>query len=467
MSSPLRLSPLQFDSLREKQKRRKRRNLSNSKTRPRADAEPRRRPVIPLIELPLLENDDDDHKIASSSSSVPAREEKPPVERSFITQSKSVYAFSSLKNASFLPNRYHIMETIVSGCFGSVYRCFDYNTSQFVAIKEQKIKTRIDSAFSTPRGFHECTVVRFINEPESKKRDKGSRFVIEFLEEFTSPAKDSYYLVTPYYIRGDLLDFAEGFRETINYEQEVKDISRDILFGLRYLHGIGVAHRDIKPENVFIHYDVGLRRVSARIADFGLSAIVDNHSYEFNDNPGTALYAAPEQFFKSNYGRSNLKALDIWSFAATVFAIVYGVFAFVKPGVKVEDTREFYSHLVGNIVNYNSNHLKIDVPPLFSESVIEIFELCFVSNIERPTAAQLLHCSWFRSIPSVQSVFASATASTEDLLDSATFNYLNGYDPARQEETIVLQLVHASTKKKSRFRVSNNIFNWASRKQKE
>jgi len=123
--------------------------------------------------------------------------------------------------------------------------------------------------------------------------------------------------------------------------------------------------------------------------------------------------------------------------------------------------------MVGNIIRFDSNHLKVEAPPLFSKSILEIFDLCFVSSIERPTAAQLLQCSWFQSTPSVQSLLASAAASKEDSLDLESFNYLSGYKPARHATPGEISQVTPRTKKKSRFRVSDKVFNWSSRKRKE
>jgi hypothetical protein len=78
---------------------------------------------------------------------------------------------------------------------------------------------------------------------------------------------------------------------------EAVRVTQEVLLGLGYAHGRGVAHRDLKPENVLLATDG-----RARLVDFGLSRIVRGESAEdtarltrTNVILGTYEYMAPEQ----------------------------------------------------------------------------------------------------------------------------------------------------------------------------
>jgi translation initiation factor 2-alpha kinase 4 len=84
---------------------------------------------------------------------------------------------------------------------------------------------------------------------------------------------------------------------------EIWRLLRQILSGLRHIHGLSIVHRDLKPENILITQ--GLKgEDSVKIADFGLATMGQfslNKSLESTSNMeagtrslGTKLYSAPE-----------------------------------------------------------------------------------------------------------------------------------------------------------------------------
>jgi len=59
------------------------------------------------------------------------------------------------------------------------------------------------------------------------------------------------YIVMEYLAGGDLHSFLNERKEFL-VEEEVKEIMRQIVDGVRYLHKFGILHRDLKPENILL-----------------------------------------------------------------------------------------------------------------------------------------------------------------------------------------------------------------------
>jgi WNK lysine deficient protein kinase len=93
----------------------------------------------------------------------------------------------------------------------------------------------------------------------------------------------------------------------------VKNWSREILSGLKYMHEFEppIIHRDIKCENIFVNCNDGM----IKIGDMGLSCLLNTefaHSFS-----GTPEFMAPE-IFKGQYG---VKA-DIYSFGLCLLEMI-------------------------------------------------------------------------------------------------------------------------------------------------
>ena len=73
-------------------------------------------------------------------------------------------------------------------------------------------------------------------------------------------------------------------------EIEIRWIVRQVLSGVVYIHGKGVAHRDIKPENILcaIAPDAAYRVL---LSDFGDSAMASRG--RMKSHVGTTFYRAP------------------------------------------------------------------------------------------------------------------------------------------------------------------------------
>jgi len=147
--------------------------------------------------------------------------------------------------------------------------------------------------------------------------------------------KTETYIVMEYMRGGELYDViaeADSFSEKIS-----REVLRDILKGIQYLHSNGIVHRDLKPENLLCNSKIFPPLVKVRrsqlwlqaldrfqgvyvnrymnvtplqIADFGLSAYLGSDRGEMlNTLVGSPGYVAPEILLKIPYS----KPVDMWA----------------------------------------------------------------------------------------------------------------------------------------------------------
>ena len=79
---------------------------------------------------------------------------------------------------------------------------------------------------------------------------------------------------------------------------EIKNIMRNFLEILDYLHKNRIIHRDLKPENILLRKEIDISDLV--LADFGLATSLDNPNIIFH-HCGTPGYIAPEVL---NYSKS-------------------------------------------------------------------------------------------------------------------------------------------------------------------
>jgi len=101
-------------------------------------------------------------------------------------------------------------------------------------------------------------------------------------------------------------------------ELEARDIVRQLVEGVDYLHNQGIAHRDLKPENLLCSETE--HGVVIKIADFGLSKAFSGES-ALETSCGTPDYAAPEVLRMDG---AYDKSVDLWSIGVITYVLLCG-----------------------------------------------------------------------------------------------------------------------------------------------
>lgn len=129
---------------------------------------------------------------------------------------------------------------------------------------------------------------------------------------------DVHYLFLEYAQGGELFDRIEP--DVGTGEAAARRYWRQLLEGLRYLHGRGVAHRDIKPENLLLD-----NRDTLKISDFGMATVFRQGERErlLSRICGTPPYAAPEVLTAPTRPYRAPPA-DLWSAALVLLAMLAG-----------------------------------------------------------------------------------------------------------------------------------------------
>ena len=195
------------------------------------------------------------------------------------------------------------LNRIGSGSGGTVYKVVHRTSGRVYALK-------------VIYGHHEESVRRQIHREIQILRDVNDPNVVKCHEMYDQNSEIQV-----------LLEFMDGGSlegKHITQEQQLADLSRQILRGLAYLHRRHIVHRDIKPSNLLIN-----SRKQVKIADFGVGRILNQTMDPCNSSVGTIAYMSPERINTDiNDGQYDAYAGDIWSFGVSILEFYMGRFPF-------------------------------------------------------------------------------------------------------------------------------------------
>ena len=147
-----------------------------------------------------------------------------------------------------------------------------------------------------------------------------SPYIVGYYECFLHETRSSgseMWIVMEYCSAGSMSDLIEALNASAPMPEEcIRAVCASIVLGLEYLHGVAnVCHRDIKCGNVLLT-ETG----HIKLADFGVSAELNNTVNKRKTLTGSPFWMAPEVIKESHYdGRA-----DVWSLGITIIEMAEG-----------------------------------------------------------------------------------------------------------------------------------------------
>ena len=249
------------------------------------------------------------------------------------------------------------VKTLGQGNFGTAKLMRHRASGQLFAIKYIERGDKIDENVKRELVNH-----RLLDHPN----------IIRFVEVLLTPTHLA--IVMEYAAGGELFDRICGKGRF--HEDEARFFFQQLISGLEYCHGHGVAHRDLKRENTLLD---GGEVPRLKICDFGYSkhSLIDS---EPKSTVGTPAYIAPEVLSRKAYDG---KAADVWSCGCILYFMLTGSFPFdgknfVQLQLMVQKTEPYF-------------------PPMtFSRNCEKMIKGMLMKDPTKLwTVDQVMKCSWF------------------------------------------------------------------------
>ncbi|KAH1081569.1 hypothetical protein J1N35_021330 [Gossypium stocksii] len=281
--------------------------------------------------------------------------------------------------------RYKISEELGDGTCGSVFKAFNIETFEIVAVKKMKRKFYF---WEECMNLREVKALRKLNHPNIVK-----------LKEVVRENNELFFIFE--YMEHNLYQIMRERQEPFS-EWEIRSFMSQMLQGLAHMHRNGYFHRDLKPENLLVTKDV------LKIADFGLAREVSSMP-PYTEYVSTRWYRSPEVLLQSS---SYTPAIDMWAVGAILAELFTSSPIF--PGESEIDQLYKICCVLGapdwtsfpeatNIsrlinISYSEilpTNLSDIIPNASPEAVDLIMQLCSWDPLRRPTADQALQHPFF------------------------------------------------------------------------
>lgn len=262
-------------------------------------------------------------------------------------------------------SKYILLEEIGEGSFSVVHRAINQVNAHMCAVKCCRYSKMLSQ---------EIAILRAL-PPNSH--------IIGLDGVYHLKGEEMFYLIMDYMKNGDLCDYL--IKKQRLFEQETREIMRQLLDGVAFLHENCILHRDLKPENILLH------DFMVKIGDFGLAVQLPHSKAMLTRSCGTLEYAAPEILTGQPYGFAS----DVFSVGVIMYVLLFGSFPFSIESATALQRSENFTHAQD----------PRDMSCLSSSNVIwrqvsphaqDILKKMLQTDVEkRGTAKELLQHSWF------------------------------------------------------------------------
>jgi len=262
---------------------------------------------------------------------------------------------------------------IGTGEYSTVYRGYQRESRLPIAVK--KIQAKNLTKVRKTRIMNEIAIMNQIC-----KLPDHDKYFVTLLDAFSDDLANAF-IVTKFIEGQELYKIATAHPTGLS-ERVVRQMMRQILLAVHVLHQNDIAHRDIKLENII--FDKDSKRL--KLIDFGFatktSSINSNGNKVQNSSSlfcGSVHYVAPEIVLEQPH---DSKKVDIWALGVLAYTLFTGEFPFDNSNQQI---------LLKSIANGNFT-LPRNLSP---EAKALLNDLLLVNPTKRPSAASLLHHSWW------------------------------------------------------------------------
>ncbi|TFB06185.1 Serine/threonine-protein kinase RAD53 [Trichoderma ghanense] len=285
--------------------------------------------------------------------------------------------------------KYNKIGMIGKGAFAVVYKVTSKYNGVPYAAKELEKRRFIKNGVLDQKVENEMRIMQKVDHPN----------IVRYIENFDWD--DRLLIIIMEYVPGG--DLGKHIADDMPFsESDSREMAKQLLSALSYLHSNNITHRDVKPDNILIN---SLQPLDVKLTDFGLSKMVDTEQTFLRTFCGTLLYCAPEVYteyaeYDENGVRSRGKkarrvpgqrynhAVDIWSLGGVLFYSMTGQPPYpVKSGIS-------YSELLHKIMT-----TLLDIRPLERRAISDdgIDFICSMLQRKpenRGTIDELFRHSW-------------------------------------------------------------------------
>ncbi len=220
---------------------------------------------------------------------------------------------------------YKIGRSIGHGGFGKVNLSLHILSGRIVAIKSINKKKGI---YSKKNILYEIKLM---------KKLRGHKNVVKLFEKFEN--KNYTFIVMENIMGGNLLQTVKKMTKLT--ENQSKNIFKQLIETLKYIHSKNIVHRDIKPHNILLTLDNQIK-----ICDFGVGKEITKGTL-VNETCGTPAYIAPELLYNKPF--DPFKS-DIWSCGVVLYFMLTGFVPF-----KGDNDNELHNNIIKGIYPYIDN----------------------------------------------------------------------------------------------------------------
>mmetsp|Transcript_28781 Transcript_28781/g.21446 ORF Transcript_28781/g.21446 Transcript_28781/m.21446 type:complete len:225 (-) Transcript_28781:184-858(-) len=207
------------------------------------------------------------------------------------------------------------MRNLGVGSFGKVKLVMNTNNGNKACAMKVMSKKKLKRIFKGPNRTAYNDALQEI--AIMKKLDHEN--IVRLYEVLDDPSVDRLYIVMEYLKNGSLKSKIEKSKQI--QPMQIWKYFRDIVAGLHYLHEqVGVIHRDLKPENLLLD-----ENDHVKIADFGVSFMIENGCDKLTSTAGSNYFFAPEICKGETYKG---KKTDIWALGVTLYFMLYKKYPF-------------------------------------------------------------------------------------------------------------------------------------------